>query len=431
MYLHEKDNWTEFTWDENRVAILLDEVVRQQGHLYGRLSGMGFNDQLRAMAENMTRELLFSSEIEGIKLNVDEVRSSIARRLGIDLAKYVASSRYVEAVVAIMVDATEHYDRPLTKEILCGWQSAFFPTGYSQGNPIEVGKYRSHDEVIVSGYMGRERVHYMAPSPERVEQEMHRFIDWFNAELPISPVIRSAIAHFWFVSIHPFEDGNGRLARIIGDMMLARGDKSKMRFYNLSSAINLDKKHYYVALESMQRGDGDITEWLVWYLHTLQHAIEDAQVMVSAVLNKSIFWMHAAKIAISQRQVDVLNLFLDGYEAKITSKNWASMGKCSKDTAIRDIQDLVNKGVLYPDVPDAKRPSYSINYGIAMEDFMQMFSQVQVIEDKEKHFLVANYQGHVVKERITSLDADRYLRGDITLPQLMSKYFSYLAAQRV
>lgn len=320
------------------------------------------------MAENLTHDVVYSSEIEGIRLNADEVRSSIARRLGIENVKRVAPSHYVDNVVAVMLDAMEHYDGQLTKEKLCAWQSAFFPTGFSEGSQIEVGKYRTHEEHVVSGYLGRERVHYIAPSPQRVQEEMERFIQWFNDGKSLSPVIRSAIAHFWFVSIHPFEDGNGRLARILGDMFLARGDKSRFRFYNISSEINRDKNHYYDILERTQRGDGDITEWLVWYMKTLLAAIHEANATVNTILNKSFFWMRATGIPLSERQTYTLNLFLDGYEAKITSKTWAALNKCSKDTALRDIQDLLQKGILHEDIPGAKRPSYSIYYGADSAD---------------------------------------------------------------
>ena len=245
MYIYERENWTDFRWDGDKTALLLDNVAREQGKLYGRLSGLGFDSQLQAVAENLTRDIIFSSEIEGIRLNPDEVRSSIARRLGIENVKQAAPSHYIDAVVAVMVDAMEHYDQPLTKEKLCGWQSAFFPTGFSEGLQIEVGHYRTHEEHIVSGYLGRERIHYIAPSPAHVEQEMAQFIDWFNSEQSVSPIIRSAIAHLWFVSIHPFEDGNGRLARILGDIFLARADQSRYRFYNVSAEINRDKNHYY------------------------------------------------------------------------------------------------------------------------------------------------------------------------------------------
>ena len=261
MYIHERENWTQFRWDNSRVSLLLEQVCRKQGMLYGRLGSLGFDSKLRAMAENMTYDVVYSSEIEGVRMNIDEVRSSIAHRLGIENVKYTAPSHYIDSVVGAMLDAVQHYDQYLTKDKLCAWQAAFFPSGLSDGARIEVGKYRTNEEHIVSGMFEREKIHYIAPSPERVEEEMRQFLDWFNSNESESYVIRSAVAHFRFVSIHPFEDGNGRLARILSEMLLARGDKDGFRFYNLSSQINKDKNHYYDILERMQRGDGDITEY--------------------------------------------------------------------------------------------------------------------------------------------------------------------------
>ena len=359
MYIHERDNWTDFSWDASQVLLLQELVCRKQGLLFGRLSSLGLDSKLRAMAENLTYDVVYSSEIEGIRLNVDDVRSSIARRLGIENVKYTAPSHYIDSVVNVMLEAVQNYDQPLSKEKLCAWQAAFFPSGFSEGSQIEVGKYRSNEEHIISGMFGREKIHYIAPSPDRVEGEMERFLAWFDSEEPVSSVIRSAVAHFWFVSIHPFEDGNGRLARILSDMQLARGEKSDYRFYNISSQINKDKNHYYDILEKMQHGDGDLTEWLVWYLQKLIDALDEAEAIVTSILNKSFFWQKASSIPMTERQTEMLNLFLDGYESKITSKTWASLAKCSKDTAIRDIQDLVEKNILVIDIPGAKRPSYS------------------------------------------------------------------------
>lgn len=428
MYIHEHENWADFRWNDNKVALLLDEVTREQGKLYGRLGGLGFESQLQAMAENLTRDVVYSSEIEGVKLNIDAVRSSIARRLGLEGVKQIPSSHYIEGVVAVMLDAMEHYDEPLTKEKLCAWQSVFFPTGYSEGSEIEVGRYRTHEEHVVSGVFGRERIHYIAPAPERVEAEMSRFIDGFNTEKPLSPVIRSAIVHLWFVAIHPFEDGNGRLARILADIYLARGDKSRFRFYNISSEINRDKNHYYEILERTTKGDGDITEWLVWYMQTLLRSIEEANKLVSAVLNKSFFWMRAASVPMTERQMQTLNCFLDGYEAKITSKSWADLNKCSKDTANRDIQDLVQKGLLREDIPGAKRPSYSICYSTDDSGITNLFSDIALIEEDKDYYLTAIFKGTPVRERILRLDAERHKRGDLPLNNLVEKYLTYLTA---
>ena len=426
MYIHERDNWTNFRWNELQVSLLQEVVCRKQGLLYGRLSSLGFDSKLRAMAENLTHDVVYSSEIEGIRLNVDQVRSSIARKLGIENVKYTAPSHYVDSVVGVMLEAVQHYDLFLSKEKLCAWQTAFFPAGYSEGGQIEVGQYRTNEEHIISGMFGREKIHYIAPSPERVDGEMQKFLVWFNAEQPVSSIIRSAIAHFWFVSIHPFEDGNGRLARILSDMLLARGEKSEFRFYNVSSQINKDKNHYYDILERMQHGDGDITEWLVWYMQKLTEALDEAETIVNTILNKSFFWQKVSSIPMTERQTHMLNLFLDRYEAKITSKTWATLAKCSKDTAIRDIQDLLDKNILVEDIPGAKRPSYSIVYDA--EDLTQFFTEVNIVEENEVPYLKAMFKGKTpVNERILKLDAERFKKGDLPLSNLLSKYCSYIA----
>ena len=427
MFIHERDNWTDFRWDTSQVSLLQEKVFRKQGLLYGRLSSLGFNSKLRAMAENLTYDVVYSSEIEGIRLNVDQVRSSIARKLGIENVKYTAPSHYVDSVVGVMLEAVQHYNMTLSKEKLCAWQAAFFPSGYSEGSQIVIGQYRKNEEHIVSGMFGREKIHYIAPSPNRVEEEMGKFLTWFDGEEPVSSVIRSAIAHFWFVSIHPFEDGNGRLARILSDMLLARGEKSDFRFYNVSSQINKDKNHYYDILERMQHGDGDITEWLVWYMEKLVDALDEADIIVTTILNKSFFWQKASAVPMTDRQTQMLNLFLDGYEAKITSKTWATLAKCSKDTAIRDIQDLVDKNILIEDIPGAKRPSYSIVYDA--ENLTQFFTDINIVEENGVQYLKALFKGKKpISERVLKLDAERYLKGDLPLANLLSKYCSYIAA---
>lgn len=427
MYIHERDNWADFRWDDTQIMLLQENVFRKQGMLYGRLSSLGFDSKLRAMAENLTCDVVYSSEIEGIQLNMDQVRSSIARKLGIENVKYSAPSHYIDSVVCVMLEAVHNYNQPLSKEKLCAWQSAFFPSGYSEGIHIEIGQYRTNEEHIVSGMFGREKIHYIAPSPDRVEEEMQKFLTWFDKEEPVSSVIRSAIAHFWFVSIHPFEDGNGRLARILSDMLLARGEKSEFRFYNISSQINKDKNHYYDILERMQHSDGDITEWLTWYLQKLENALDEAAATVTAILNKSFFWQKVSAVPMTERQTQMLNLFLDGYEAKITSKTWATLAKCSKDTAIRDIQDLVAKNILIEDIPGAKRPSYSIVYNA--DDLSQFFTDVSIVEENGIPYLKAMFKGKKsVSERLLVLDAERFKKGDLPLSNLLSKYCSYIAA---
>ena len=425
MYIHERENWTNFHWGNSAIDALTELASRKIGLLYGRLNNLGFDNKLQAMAENLTHDVVQSSEIEGVSLNTEEVRSSIARHLGIDNVKYTAPSHYVESVVKVMLDAVEHYMQPLTKETLCRWQSAFFPTGYSDGFPVEVGCYRTHEEHIVSGIFGRERIHYIAPAPQLVENEMTKFIQWFNQPPSTSSIVQSGIAHLWFVSIHPFEDGNGRLARILSDILLAKSDKNEFRFYNISAEINRNKKQYYNILEQTQHGNGDITAWLTWYIKTLIASVEEAETSVNSILNKSFFWQRNASVIMTDRQTQVINLFLDGYEAKITSKTWAALGNCSKDTAIRDIQDLVTKGVLREEIPGAKRPCYAIVYD--PEDLTSWFSDTRIEEENGTFYLLTTYKGkQKVRNRLLRLDAERYMKGNLSLQSLLNKYCAYL-----
>ena len=425
MYIHERENWTDFHWENSAIDALTELASRKIGLLYGRLNNLGFDNKLQAMAENLTHDVVQSSEIEGVSLNTEEVRSSIARHLGIDNVKYTAPSHYVESVVKVMLDAIEHYMQPLTKETLCRWQSAFFPTGYSDGFPVEVGCYRTHEEHIVSGIFGRERIHYIAPAPQLVENEMTKFIQWFNQPPSTSSIVQSGIAHLWFVSIHPFEDGNGRLARILSDILLAKSDKNEFRFYNISAEINRNKKQYYNILEQTQHGNGDITAWLTWYIKTLIASVEEAETSVNSILNKSFFWQRNASVIMTDRQTQVINLFLDGYEAKITSKTWAALGNCSKDTAIRDIQDLVTKGVLREEIPGAKRPCYAIVYD--PEDLTSWFSDTRIEEENGTFYLLTTYKGkQKVRNRLLRLDAERYMKGDLSQQSLLNKYCAYL-----
>ena len=425
MYIHERENWTDFHWENSAIDALIELASRKIGLLYGRLNNLGFDNKLQAMAENLTHDVVQSSEIEGVSLNTEEVRSSIARHLGIDNLKYTAPSYYVESVVKVMLDAIEHYMQPLTKETLCRWQSAFFPTGYSDGFPVEVGCYRTHEEHIVSGIFGRERIHYIAPAPQLVENEMTKFIQWFNQPPSTSSIVQSGIAHLWFVSIHPFEDGNGRLARILSDILLAKSDKNEFRFYNISAEINRNKKQYYNILEQTQHGNGDITAWLTWYIKILIASVEEAETSVNSILNKSFFWQRNASVIMTDRQTQVINLFLDGYEAKITSKTWAALGNCSKDTAIRDIQDLVTKGVLREEIPGAKRPCYAIVYD--PEDLTSWFSDTRIEEENGTFYLLTTYKGkQKVRNRLLRLDAERYMKGNLSLQSLLNKYCAYL-----
>ncbi len=359
MFIHERPNWTNFYWDVDAVAPLIDKVRLAQGHLYGRLEGLGFDVRLREAAENLTVDIVRSSEIEGVVLDMEKVRSSVARRLGIESAR-TAPSRVVEAVVEVMLAAMERCDRALDEETLFAWQSAFFPGGFGAGRRIEVGRWRTCEEQVVSGAFGRERVHYEAPAPSRVPGEMARFLEWFNSTDGNSCVVRAAIAHLWFVCVHPFEDGNGRLARILADMQLARGVENRMRFYNVSSQILLNRKEYYRVLESTQRGSGDVTEWLVWFMGILLRSLDAAEATVDRVMGKARFWSRFSDVDVSERERKVLNAWLDGREGKIASKSWAKLGGCSADTANRDLQDLCRKGMLVCDDPSAKRRSYRL-----------------------------------------------------------------------
>lgn len=360
MYIHERDNWPHFYWHQDTIEPLLRETERQIGHLFGRLEVLGIETQQHAQIDNLVDDVVRSSEIEGVALNADEVRSSVARHLGVDSSISCMPSRRVDALVSVMLRATRDYASPISHDTLCGWQSALFESGYAGGIRVETGRYRSCPEQIVSGAFGREHVHYVAPSPERVATEMEALLCWYNTPSRESEIIRSAIAHLWLVSIHPFEDGNGRVSRMLAEVCLARADRSEKRFYSIAAAINRDKRNYYRILEQTQRGTGDITDWLNWYLSRLQEAVAISEQSVDRTLAKARFWERHADAAISERQRTLLNAWLDGYDAKIMSRTWAHLARCSSDTATRDLQDLVNKGLLTIDDPTAKRYTYQL-----------------------------------------------------------------------
>lgn len=324
---------------------------------------MGFDDKMSAITEALSHDIIASSEIEGVELNTEQVRSSVARKLGIPITKPVEVSRYVDGVVEMALDATVNFSTPLTHERLFGWHNCLFPTGWSGTVKIDVAQYRSGEMKVVSGILGREKVHYVAPSVEKVEEEMTRFLDWFNSNMQ-NGYLKSAIAHLWFVCIHPFDDGNGRIGRAIADMALSQAEKSSMRFFSISHQINADKKQYYDILEKTQKGSCEITEWLLWYLDCLLRSVEQSDKILSKVINKTIFWQNHAETVISDRQREVLNLYLDGYPGKLTAKNWAKRVKVSLDTASRDIKDLVEKGILLPQQGRVR----DVFYGIQCSD---------------------------------------------------------------
>ena len=346
MYIYESQIWPNFVWDKDKINSLLNEVCRAAGFLSGRLSGFGFDKQQLAVVETLTRDVVDSSEIEGVVLNTDQVRSSVARRLGVQITKETEPSHYIEGVVEMMLDATVNFSKPLSDERLFGWHAALFPTGHSGHQPIDVAQYRKGGMSVISGMLGREKVHYRAPEAELVPQMMAEFIEWFNSKDTPNNYLKSAIAHLWFVCIHPFDDGNGRIARAISDMALSQADNSQMRYFSMSRQINLEKKKYYAALEHIQNSDGDITDWLEWYLGCMKRSVESSDKAVSLVLAKAIFWQRHADVPLNDRQVKVLNFYLDGYDGKLTAKNWSKEANVSLDTAARDIQDLVEKGLI-------------------------------------------------------------------------------------
>jgi Fic family protein len=363
MYIHERKEWPEFAWDQIKLAPLLAEVRHAQGRLLGRMEALGFHLREEATLQTLTQDIVKTSAIEGEKLDEGAVRSSLARRMGIDIGALQPTDRHVEGIVEIMLDATRKYDAPLTEERLFAWHSALFPTGRSGMRRIVVGAWRtaeSGDMQVVSGPIGRETVHYEAPGHGQLKKEMSRFIKWCNASSDMDPVVKSALAHFWFVTIHPFEDGNGRLARVIADMMLARSEKTSQRFYSMSSQIQRERKDYYLVLEECQKGTLDITRWMDWFLHCLKRAFAASEKMLAAVLVKAGFWKAHAGESFNDRQRKVINRLLDGFEGKLTSSKWAKLTKCSQDSALRDISDLLDRQILAKDEAGGRSTSYNL-----------------------------------------------------------------------
>ena len=345
-YIYEHKNWTAFTWQDRTINAVFGEVRLKQGKIIGQMNALGFSAKEEATLIALTLDVVKSSEIEGEMLNYDQVRSSIARRLGINTAGLVPSSRHIEGIVEMMLDATQRYTLPLTEKRLFGWHAALFPTGYSGPYAIEVGQYRTSEMQVVSGALGKEKVHYEAIKPDSVKAEMDNFLDWCNNDNSLDPVLKAAIAHFWFIIIHPFDDGNGRIGRAITDMLLARAEGSGERFYSMSSQILAERKRYYEVLQKVQHSKGDITEWLDWFLHCLKNALNDTEITTEKILQKAKFWQHHEHTPINERQRSMLNKLFDGFEGKLQTSKWAKITKTSTDTALRDIKDLVEKGIL-------------------------------------------------------------------------------------
>ena len=363
-YIHELKNWPQFTWDKDKISSLLGPIRNRLGRLTGRMEALGFSLRSEAVLQTLTMDVLKSSEIEGEILERDEVRSSIARKLGMNIAGLVPSDRHVDGVVDTMLDAIQNFSKPLTKSRLLGWQNTFFPTGRSGMHKIIAGAWRNdrHGPMqVVSGPLGREKAHFKAPDASRIESEIKDFLSWFNKSNHIDPVLKAGIAHFWFVTVHPFEDGNGRLARAITDMQLARADDSKQRFYSMSVQIRLERNTYYVILEKTQKNaDLDITAWLEWFLSCLDRALSTTEQTLADVFKKAAFWETHRTSSFNDRQRRMINKLFDGFEGKLTSTKWAKMTKTSHDTALRDISELLDKKILTKDDAGGRSTSYQL-----------------------------------------------------------------------
>lgn len=365
IYIHQHRDWPNFTWDNGLLLHIIGEVRNLQGKIMGKMESLGFELRSEAVLNTLTLDVIKSTEIEGEFLNPDQVRSSVARRLGMEIAGSVESDRNVDGMVDMMIDATQHCYEPLTSERLFNWHSSLFPAGRSGMHRIAVAKWRDDSTgpmQVVSGAMGKETVHFQAPDSFLLESEMRRFIDWFNNEDGIDRVLKAAIAHLWFVTIHPFDDGNGRIARALTDMLLARSDKSTQRFYSMSAQIRKDRKHYYKILERTQKADLDITSWLHWFLNCLTDALKSTESVLANVLHKAEFWNKHSKTTMNERQKQMLNKLLNGFEGKLTTSKWAKITKCSPDTALRDIQDLINKDILRKEEAGGRSTNYDVLY---------------------------------------------------------------------
>jgi Fic family protein len=363
MYIHERKDWPDFHWDIQKLAEPLASVRFRQGGLIGQMKGLGFRLQQEAVLETLTKDVLKTSEIEGEKLDAEQVRSSVARRLGLDIGGLKPTDCYVEGVVEMILDATGNYERPLTDERLFGWHAALFPTGRSGMSKIRIGAWRDESAgpmQVVSGPIGKETVHFEAPGAERLSNEMTAFLKWFEGKDASDVVLKAGLAHLWFVTIHPFEDGNGRIARAIADMALARSEHSGQRFYSMSAQIKQEHKEYYDILERTQKDSMDVTPWMLWFLDCLGCAIDGAYDTLKGVLDKARFWDRIKDAPLNDRQRSVINRLVDGFEGKLTSSKYAKLTECSQDTAHRDIQALVERGVLVQNPEGGRSTSYSL-----------------------------------------------------------------------
>ena len=363
-YIWQDPVWPNWRYDLAVLAGPLAEVSRAQGVLIGRLTDVGAALRDQASLVSLTDDVVNTSEIEGEQLNIASVRSSIARRLGVDIGALAPVDRNVEGVVEMVLDATANCYLPVSRERLFAWHAALFPTGYSGLSKIKVAGWRddaSGPMQVVSGPMGRQKVHFEAPPTERLEIETARFLSWLNGDTGEPSLLKAGLGHLWFVTLHPFDDGNGRIARAIGDLLLARADGRSQRFYSLSAQIQRERKAYYDILERSQKGTLDVTAWLAWFLDSLHRAVDQAQLTLDAVLVKARFWQRLTAISLNERQVKLLNRLLDGFEGKLTNSKWAAMAKCSSDTALRDINDLLARGALRKTAAGGRSTSYELN----------------------------------------------------------------------
>lgn len=362
-YIYQQENWPNFTWNNDAIINDLCEVRNLQGRLIGKMETLGFQLRNEAFLDTLTLDILKSSEIEGEFLNPDQVRSSIARRLGLEIAGSVDSDRNIDGLVEMMLDATQNCFQALTKDRLFGWHAALFPTGRSGMYKITVADWRK-DAVgpmqVVSGAIGKEKVHFQAPDSSLIENEMEFFLEWFNKESSNDLVLKAAIAHLWFVTIHPFEDGNGRITRALTDMLLAQSDRCNQRFYSMSAQIRIERKAYYEVLEMIQKGNLDITKWIQWFLNCLINGLKSTNSVLESLLFKVDFWTLYSSVLLNERQQKLLNKLLDGFEGKLTSSKWAKITNCSKDTAIRDINDLIEKKLLQKETAGGRSTSYEL-----------------------------------------------------------------------
>lgn len=362
-FIYQQDNWPNFTWRNEEIINLLSEARNLQGRLIGKMESLGFDLRNEALLDTLTLDVLKSSEIEGEILSPDQVRSSIAKRLGLEIAGSVESDRNVDGVVEMMLDATQNCFRPLTENRLFDWHAALFPTGRSGMYKITVADWRKDTTgpmQVISGAMGKEKVHFQAPDSALIDKEIKLFLDWFNNYDKLDLVVKAAIAHLWFVTIHPFEDGNGRITRALTDMLLAQADRSNQRFYSMSAQIRHERKQYYEILEKTQKGDLDITNWIKWFLQCLINALKSTDSVLIRILFKADFWNKHSKTIMNERQKKLLNKLLDGFDGKLTSSKWAKVAKCSKDSAIRDINDLINKDILQKESAGGRSTSYEL-----------------------------------------------------------------------